>query len=44
MGKNALEVVRQNQGSIDRTVEMIVKNLGNDEIFVSPDREARGQA
>jgi 3-deoxy-D-manno-octulosonic-acid transferase len=43
LGFNALKVVRQNQGSIDRTVDMIVSNLGDDEVFVSPEREVGGR-
>lgn len=34
LGENALKVVRENQGSIDRTVEMIVKHLPDDEMFI----------
>src|ERR1051325_4481865 len=34
LGRNALAVVRENQGAIDRTVEMIVKNLDDGEIYI----------
>jgi 3-deoxy-D-manno-octulosonic-acid transferase len=36
LGRNALKVVRENLGSIDRTVEMIVKHLHAEEIYVAP--------
>jgi 3-deoxy-D-manno-octulosonic-acid transferase len=36
LGQNALRIVRENQGSIGRTVQMIVNNLPADEIYVSP--------
>ena len=34
LGRNALKVVRENLGAIDRTVDMIVKHLDNGEIYV----------
>ncbi|MCX6885723.1 MAG: 3-deoxy-D-manno-octulosonic acid transferase, partial [Verrucomicrobia bacterium] len=34
MGANALAVVRQNLGGIEKTVEMIVQQLDHDELFV----------
>jgi 3-deoxy-D-manno-octulosonic-acid transferase len=34
LGKNALMVVRKNQGSIERTVDMVVEHLKNEEIYV----------
>lgn len=37
LGKNALKVVRENQGAIDRTVEMIVKHLHGGETYVRPE-------
>jgi 3-deoxy-D-manno-octulosonic-acid transferase len=36
LGRNALKVVRNNQGAIDRTVEMIVKHLHGGEMYVAP--------
>jgi 3-deoxy-D-manno-octulosonic-acid transferase len=36
LGRNALRVVRENQGSIERTVEMIVKHLHGGEMYVAP--------
>ncbi len=36
LGRNALKVVRRNQGAIDRTVEMIVKHLHGGEMYVAP--------
>jgi 3-deoxy-D-manno-octulosonic-acid transferase len=36
LGRNALEVVRENQGAILRTVEMILKNLEGKELFIAP--------
>jgi 3-deoxy-D-manno-octulosonic-acid transferase len=35
LGRKALEVVRQNQGAIDRTVEMILKNLDPNEVYIA---------
>jgi 3-deoxy-D-manno-octulosonic-acid transferase len=35
MGRKALKVVRENRGSIDRTVEMIVKHLHGGEMYVA---------
>jgi 3-deoxy-D-manno-octulosonic-acid transferase len=34
LGRNALKVVRENLGAIDRTVDMIVKHLDNGEIYI----------
>ena len=39
LGRNALRVVRQNLGAIDRTVEMIVGHLATGEIYVAPRAE-----
>jgi 3-deoxy-D-manno-octulosonic-acid transferase len=36
LGQNALKVVRQNRGSIERTVDMIVKHLEGGELYVAP--------
>ena len=36
MGRNALKVVRENQGAIDRTVEMIVRHLADRDMYVAP--------
>ncbi len=36
LGRNALRVVRENQGAIDRTVEMIVQHLEGGEMYVAP--------
>jgi 3-deoxy-D-manno-octulosonic-acid transferase len=36
LGQNALAVVRENQGAIDRTVDMIVKNLDSNEVYIAP--------
>jgi 3-deoxy-D-manno-octulosonic-acid transferase len=36
MGQTALAVVRENLGSIERTVEMVVEHLGDTEIYVAP--------
>jgi 3-deoxy-D-manno-octulosonic-acid transferase len=38
LGNNALKVVRQNQGAIERTVEMIVRHLPGEEMYVAPER------
>ena len=34
LGRNAVKVVRENLGAIDRTVDMIVKHLDDGEIFI----------
>jgi 3-deoxy-D-manno-octulosonic-acid transferase len=39
MGANALGVVRQNQGAIERTVDMIVANLSDSEVYIARTRE-----
>jgi len=36
LGENALKVVRENLGAIDRTVEMIVRHLEGGELYVAP--------
>jgi 3-deoxy-D-manno-octulosonic-acid transferase len=36
LGENALQVVRENLGGIDRTVDMIVKHLAGGELYVAP--------
>jgi 3-deoxy-D-manno-octulosonic-acid transferase len=36
LGENALAVVHENQGAIERTVDMIVKNLDSGELYVAP--------
>ena len=36
LGQNALRVVRENRGAIERTVEMIVKHLPEGEHYVAP--------
>ncbi|HEY5913787.1 MAG TPA: 3-deoxy-D-manno-octulosonic acid transferase [Verrucomicrobiae bacterium] len=36
LGRRALEVVHENLGAIDRTVEMIVKHLEGGELYVAP--------
>ena len=36
LGRNALKVVRENLGAIDRTVEMIVSQLEGGDLFVAP--------
>ena len=38
LGGNALQVVRENQGAIHRTVEMILKHLDGDEIYITDKR------
>jgi 3-deoxy-D-manno-octulosonic-acid transferase len=36
LGQNALKVVHENRGSIERTVDMIVKHLEGGELYVAP--------
>jgi 3-deoxy-D-manno-octulosonic-acid transferase len=38
LGANALKVVRQNLGAIDRTVEMIIAGLDHDELYIAPQK------
>ena len=38
LGQNALKVVRENQGAVDRTVEMVLKRLEGGELYVAPRR------
>jgi len=44
LGQNALQVVRENLGAIDRTVEMILKHLEGGALYVAPRRFAAGPA
>jgi 3-deoxy-D-manno-octulosonic-acid transferase len=37
LGDNALRVVQQNQGAIERTVEMIVRHLSREDMYVAED-------
>jgi 3-deoxy-D-manno-octulosonic-acid transferase len=39
LGQNALQVVRQNSGSIERTIDMLVEHLHDGEIYVTPRRQ-----
>src|SRR5438874_5549760 len=39
MGRNALRVVRENSGAIERTVEMIVAQMSNRELYVAAKRQ-----
>jgi 3-deoxy-D-manno-octulosonic-acid transferase len=39
LGQNALKVVHQNLGAIDRTVDMIVTQLEGGELYVAPKRQ-----
>jgi 3-deoxy-D-manno-octulosonic-acid transferase len=36
LGRNAVKVVRENLGAIDRTVDMIVRHLDNGELYIAP--------
>jgi 3-deoxy-D-manno-octulosonic-acid transferase len=36
LGRNALKVVRENLGAIDRTVNMIVEQLDNGQLYIAP--------
>lgn len=36
LGRHAREVVRQNQGAVDRTVDMIVRRLAGRNLFIAP--------
>ena len=39
IGANALAVVRENLGAIERTVDMIVTNLSDSEVYIAPKHE-----
>jgi len=39
LGQNALKVVTENQGAVERTVEMIIGNLPNEEVYVAKARK-----
>lgn len=39
LGRNALKVVRENQGAIDRTVEMVVKHLHGGDMHIASEGE-----
>jgi len=41
LGRNAIQVVKQNLGAIDRTVEMIVTHIDQRDVYVAPKREDR---
>jgi 3-deoxy-D-manno-octulosonic-acid transferase len=36
MGRNALKVVRENLGAIDRTVDMLIGHLENEDLYIAP--------
>ena len=44
LGRNALKVVSENLGAIERTVNMIVAHLPKDEMYVAPSRHERLRA
>ncbi len=39
LGRNALKVVHENLGAIERTVEMIVRHLDGGEVYIAPPRQ-----
>jgi 3-deoxy-D-manno-octulosonic-acid transferase len=39
LGRNALAVVRENLGAIERTVDMIVAHMEGSEVYIAPKRE-----
>ena len=39
LGRNAIKVVHENLGAIDRTIDMIVKHIDNGELYISPPAE-----
>ncbi len=43
LGENALKVVRENLGAIERTVDMIVSHLDGGEMYVAPKRTVPSQ-
>jgi hypothetical protein len=36
LGENARAVVRENQGAIERTVDLIVEHLDTGELYIAP--------
>jgi 3-deoxy-D-manno-octulosonic-acid transferase len=36
VGQNAIKVVRENLGAIDKTVEMIVEQLDGTDVYIAP--------
>ncbi len=38
LGRNALKVVRENLGAIDRTVDMLIKHLEDEDLYIAPPR------
>jgi len=40
LGQNALAVVRENEGAIERTVDMILRHLDGREVYIAPPRNA----
>jgi 3-deoxy-D-manno-octulosonic-acid transferase len=42
LGRNALKVVRENLGAVERTVDMIVGHLANGELYIAPKRRNGG--
>ena len=44
LGENALKVVRENLGAIERTVDMIVSHLEGGEMYVAPRRSVQSPA
>jgi len=41
LGRNALKVVRENLGAVERTVDMIVERLKREEFYVAPMKKSR---
>lgn len=42
LGRNALKVVHENLGAVERTVDMIVEHLANGELYIAPKRPNGG--
>ena len=41
LGRNALKVVQENLGAIERTVDMIVERLAAHNLYVAPKKRSR---
>jgi 3-deoxy-D-manno-octulosonic-acid transferase len=39
LGRNAVKVVRENLGAVERTVDMIVERLEHEEFYIAPSRK-----
>jgi 3-deoxy-D-manno-octulosonic-acid transferase len=43
LGRNAQEIVRENQGAVERTVDMILEQLAGGGLYITPKKSASGE-